>query len=319
MKRNQTKASRASTPNATISSEARSKEGRGGPATAGNAWIGKFLDFCHGNDLPVDFISTHYYPTDAFGKPGADTLTQLQHSSADVMREKAQQTRNHAGDLPVYYTEWSISSNPRDPLHDEPFAAALAVKIIMGVNGLVDGYSYWTFSDIFEENYFPSLPYQGGFGLLNLYGVPKPTYRAFELLHRLGKESVDVVGQHETVSAWVVRHDSRVTVLLINHAMPRHPINTEIVRLKIASSRQPRAAHSQRIDEDHANPRRAWQEMGSPDYLSAALVAELSGVSECESKSHPFDYQNNDLSFEVTLPPLSVAAITFEFAARTGG
>lgn len=53
-------------------------------------------------------------------------------------------------------------------------------------NGLVDGYAFWTFTDIFEENYFPSVPFHGGFGLLNLHGIPKPTYRAYELFHRLG-------------------------------------------------------------------------------------------------------------------------------------
>ena len=52
-------------------------------------------------------------------------------------------------------------------MHDEPFAAAFATKIVMEAHGLVQGYSYWTFSDIFSENYFPSVPFQGGFGLLN--------------------------------------------------------------------------------------------------------------------------------------------------------
>ncbi len=66
----------------------------------------------------------------------------------------------------VYYTEWNISSNPRDALHDKPFAATYATKIILEACGLVEGYSFWTFSDIFNENYFPSVPFQGGFGLL---------------------------------------------------------------------------------------------------------------------------------------------------------
>ena len=102
------------------------------------------------------------------------------------MREVAQDTFRRAGGKPVYYTEWNASSNPRDPLHDEPYAAAFARQTVMEANGLVEGYSFWTFSDIFEENYFPSMPFHGGFGLLNLHGIPKPTYRAFELLHQLG-------------------------------------------------------------------------------------------------------------------------------------
>lgn len=49
----------------------------------------------------------------------------------------------------------------------------------MSVDDVVDGYSYWTFSDLSEENYFPSVPFHGGFVMMNLYGVPKPIYRAF--------------------------------------------------------------------------------------------------------------------------------------------
>ena len=130
------------------------------------------------------------------------------------MREVAQNTRYYAGDRPVYYTEWNSSSNPFDPLHDEPYAAAFAASTVLEAHGLVDGYSFWTFSDIFEENYFPSVPFHGGFGLLNLHGIPKPTYRAFELLHQLGDRYSLVDGLHETVDCSVVQKESSVTVLL---------------------------------------------------------------------------------------------------------
>ena len=110
----------------------------------------------------------------------------------------------------VYYTEWSTSSNPRDPLHDEPYAAAFVVKTIMEANGLVQGTAIWTFSDIFEENYFPSVPFHGGFGLLNIHGIAKPAYRAYELLHHVGTELLPVEGAHATVDAWVIRGDRRI-------------------------------------------------------------------------------------------------------------
>src|SRR5690348_5134774 len=45
----------------------------GGPATANNAWVVDFLGFCDENRVPVDFVSTHHYPDDAFGSPGDDT------------------------------------------------------------------------------------------------------------------------------------------------------------------------------------------------------------------------------------------------------
>jgi xylan 1,4-beta-xylosidase len=121
--------------------------------------------------LPADFVSTHHYPTDAFGKEGDDTLTQLAKSRRSILREQAQDAKRRARGKPLYYTEWNASSNPRDSLHDEPYSAAFAVKTIMEANGLVEGYSFWTFSDIFEENYFPSVPFHGGFGLLTVYAL----------------------------------------------------------------------------------------------------------------------------------------------------
>ena len=48
--------------------------------------------------------------------------------------------------------------------------------------------------------------------------------RAFELLHKLGKERLVVDGLHETVNAWVTRDSAGVSLLLVNHALPRHSI-----------------------------------------------------------------------------------------------
>jgi hypothetical protein len=89
----------------------------GGPATADNAWIGDFLEFCDGGAVPVDFVSTHHYPTDAFGKPGDDTVSQLAQSHRSVLRDEAAKVHAEARGKPLYYTEWSTSSNPFDPLH----------------------------------------------------------------------------------------------------------------------------------------------------------------------------------------------------------
>jgi xylan 1,4-beta-xylosidase len=291
----------------------------GGPATAANAWIDDFIGFCQKNRLPADFVSTHHYPTDAFGEPGDDTEAQLSKSRRSVLRDETREVRSKAGSRPVYYTEWCTSSNPRDPMHDEPYAAAFITKTIMEANGLVQGYSYWTFSDIFEENYFPSVPFQGGFGLLNIHGIAKPAYRAYELLHTLGTEMMPVEGTHPTVDAWVVLDEGAATVLLTNYALPRHPIAVEAIHLRLGNALAPTGATIRRIDRDHANAKRRWQEMGSPDYLNSAVVAELNAVSRCEPESHAFTFEDGAVGLEVTLPPLSVAAVTFEFAARDGG
>jgi xylan 1,4-beta-xylosidase len=283
----------------------------GGPATADNAWIKEFVEFCADRHLPIDFISTHQYPTDAFGQPGDDTETELSKSTRSILRQEARAVRQQAGSLPVYYTEWCTSSNPRDPMHDDPYAAAFIVKTVLEANGLVQGYSYWTFSDIFEENYFPSVPFHGGFGLLNLYGIAKPAYRAYQLLHELGTEIRPVEGHHETVDAWLVSDTGSATLVLTNFALPRHPIATESVSFAMKCGRAFGSASLRRIDLEHANAKRRWEQMGKPEYLSAAMVSELDEASGLQSVAQSMTHENGQYRLEVALPPQSVAAIRF--------
>jgi xylan 1,4-beta-xylosidase len=286
------------------------------PATADNKWIPEFRSYCEKNSVPVDFISTHHYPTDAFGIPGADTITQLEHAKREGMREEVRKSREESGDLPLYYTEWNISSNPRDPMHDEPFAAAFATKIVMDAHGLAQGYSYWTFSDIFSENYFPSAPFQGGFGLLTIHGIAKPIYRAFQLMHVLGNALLEVKGEHPTVDVWVVSKDGSATILMTNLAMPRHPIQTELVTVRLTGAPAPKNVWIERVDEDHSNPRALWHTMGEPEYLNAAQVEQLGQASELKKEEQAWKLEAAVLTFDITLGRQSVTAVTIEFASR---
>jgi xylan 1,4-beta-xylosidase len=214
----------------------------------------------------------------------------------------------------VYYTEWNSSSNPRDPRHDEPYAAAFVAKTALEASDLVQGYSFWTFSDIFEENYFPSAPFHGGFGLLNLHGIAKPTYRAFELLHKLGNERLLVDGLHETVNAWVTRENARVTVLLVNHALPRHSSLNQRVRVHLAQAPEPSAAWVERVDEHHANARARWHALGEPEYLDAATLEQLDEASRLIREVCPWTWRERRITLGIELPSHAVAALTVELA-----
>ena len=282
----------------------------GGPATANNAWIPDFLAFNEKNQVPVDFISTHHYPTDAFGQPGDDTATQLAKSRRSVLHEQALQANKDAKSKPLYYTEWSSSSNPFDELHDRPYCAAFIVKTIMEARGLVKGYSYWTFSDIFEENYFNSSPFHGGFGLLNIYGVPKPAYRAYQLLHHLGDKIFEVEGGHPTVDVWVIQKDNTIQVLLTNWTLPMHLIDTQVIALQLTINKKVSTAYIERIDDQHTNTRSAWEKMGMPYSLSKQQVIALEKVSELVQEPLNFSQVADVLSLSIEMPPQSVACIT---------
>lgn len=284
----------------------------GGPATAKSEWIEEFVDFCERNDVPADFVSTHFYQNDGY-EGESELEMQLFKSQRGIMREVAQNARSHARNRPVYYTEWNTSSSPFDPLHDEPYAAAAVASTIMEANGLVEGYGFWTFSDIFEENYLPSLPFHGGFGLLTLHGIPKPTYRAFELLHDLGDRQSLVDGLHETVDCSVIQKDSSVTVWLTNQATPGHSIETEDIEIRLDNAREPIAARIRRVDEEHANAKRMWEEMGQPEYLSRKDVERLEEASQLVSETQPVDFRDGSVFLRTTLPAHGVAAVTIDF------
>ncbi len=262
----------------------------------------------------VHFVSTHHYPTDvvettSLGDEDDNTEEQLAQGRRSILREWAKRVKQLAQGRPVCYTEWNTSSNPRDPRHDDPYAAAFVTKTVMEASGLVEGYSFWMFSDIFAESYFPSVPFHGGFGLLNLHGIAKPAYRAFELLHRLGTERLPVDGTHETVDAWTIRTEQGLTVLLTNSALPRHPIKQEQVRVRLKGAPPPQSVSLERIDAEHANPKMLWQEMGQPEYFSANDVEQLHAASQMIKESRSWVYDQGTIHLDIELPAHAVAAI----------
>lgn len=136
----------------------------------------------------------------------------------------------------------------------------------------------------------------------------------------MGSETLKVDGSHETVDAWVIRKMNSATMLLTNHALPRHAIKTELVHVRlIGVHAEPVTAYLQRIDENHANPRRWWSEMGEPKYLSALQVTQLQASSCLRKEPISFKSEDRTIHLNIDLPPHAVAAITIEFVPASSG
>lgn len=296
----------------------------GGPATSVNAWIPDMLDFCRSAGVPIDFVSTHHYPTDdplwrnsnltieEFFRQFGHEMGKYERS---ILRKMTARAREQAGDLPLYYTEWNISAALPDPLHDEPYAAAMVLKTLADNAGLVDGYSFWTFSDLFEERGQYAAPFHGGFGLQNIYGIPKPTYRVFELLHRLGDRRLPVGGgTGSTAEVLAVRDETRLTVLAYNHNVPAEPIGTEEVVLALQGVALNGPVGITRLDDAHANPKQRWIELGSPEYPTRDELAEIERASVPVAGELTPERTADGSRFVFSLPPHGVACLTFDLA-----
>jgi xylan 1,4-beta-xylosidase len=119
--------------------------------------------------------------------------------------------------LPLHYTEWSTSYSPRDPVHDAYLSAAYIVSRLKGSEGHAESMSYWTFTDIFEENGPVPSPFHGGFGLINFQGLRKPSFYAYQFLNRLGGEEL----ASGDTDSWVTRGAGGAQVLFWNYTPPR--------------------------------------------------------------------------------------------------
>ncbi|MBA4383397.1 MAG: beta-xylosidase [Anaerolinea sp.] len=291
----------------------------GGPATSINAWIPDTIAFCKKTDTPLDFLSTHHYPTDdPLWKNSDISMEEFFAKHADefgsyergILYKMTAKTRQEAGDLPLYYTEWNTSAVLPDDIHDEAYSAALVAKTIADNDGLVQNYSFWTFSDLFEEAGQFSAPFHGGFGLQNIYGIPKPTYRLFEMLHGLGNERLSVTGgKGSTVEILAVKKDTDLTLLVYNHDIPGSNIHSEEVIIKLAEVTANATASITRIDAEHVNPKQKWINLGSPVYPDKQQLELIEKATQLITKPIMLKFEDGIGLLKFSIPEHGIVEI----------
>lgn len=283
----------------------------GGPATTCSRYIPDFLEYCRKENVPVDFVSTHQYPTDALGhtinrarlrqikkldatgqktslrallQPVFDNVNDFSNSLKGYMTREAVRARREAGELPLFYTEWSISSNCTAAIHDTTAAAAFFVKTVLDNQGIVDGSSYWTFSDIFEELFFFTDPFCGGFGLLTVDGIKKPAFWAFKMLAELPdvRYRLPVTDEDVEYAAFRAEDGSLYLLAYVQNFEPKG--ETYPVQFHLKNAPPFRTLTVKRIDAQNGNPVALWEEMGKPAVLSRAELAEICAKSEPQTQ-----------------------------------
>lgn len=260
----------------------------GGPAISpGNdAFLDRFAEFVLANDVPVDFVSRHAYTSGPaqhvpFGvhqtlRPAAELLAQF-------ARPREQLAGTPLAGSPVHITEFNSSYRPDNPIHDTAFHAAYLAPVLAAGGDVADSFSYWTFSDMFEEVGIPTALFHGGFGLLTHRQLPKPAYHLYAFFARLGDEVLSRGDDHI-----VTRHpDGRVAVVAW---APVDPTGESIVDRHVVSLSVPLAGAAafllrSRVDEQSGNAWTAWAEMGRP---ASPTRAELEALREAAApvRSH---------------------------------
>lgn len=168
----------------------------GGPATAGAAWEPEMIAYCHKNNVPLDFISTHAYGVkqgflDEYGHAGTVLDKNPMSLSGHVLQSRREIAASAMPDLELHYTEWSASYTPADPIHDSYIEAPYVLQKLKQVGNAANSMSYWVFTDIFEEPGPRFTPFHGGFGMLTIQGINKPVFYAYKFMNELGNIELD--------------------------------------------------------------------------------------------------------------------------------
>jgi xylan 1,4-beta-xylosidase len=244
----------------------------GGPAISPGAdeWLERFAEFADRRDAPVDFVSKHAYTSGPaqhvpFGThqtlaPARGLLDQFA-----TPRDRLKGTR--LAELPVHITEFNSSYRPDNPVHDTAFHAAYLAPVLAAGGDLVDSFSYWTFSDMFEEIGVPTALFHGGFGLLTHRQVKKPTYHLYAFMARMGQELLARGDDHLVTR----RPDGRVTVLAwapVDASGETPGPDRSRLRLSVPVGAPggwgEAFVRRSSVDEENGNAYTAWRHMGSP-------------------------------------------------------
>ena len=311
----------------------------GGPATSNfipdadgcyrPVWIEDFMAFCDANSLPVDFISTHPYPTD-FPFDDATGKQQWVVRGRDSTCQDLKLLRQVVDDGPfpqaaIHCNEWGSSPSPRDCCHDHLFSGTFLLDNLLRCQGLIDSMARWVFCDVSEESPPGGSEFHGGWGLLTVHGIRKPGFHAYAFLNRVGETLL-----HSDDGCAVFRSDRGWQVLLYNHhhyATSDVSWDTHADAEKMIGPGTPRTFEldieglpkrvritSSLVDREHGWALPAWQEMGRPDWPTAAQLNHLHDAATPAATVRTASIPDGRLTIRETLSPLAMNLIEIEGA-----
>ena len=235
----------------------------GGPATAQAAWIPDMITHAMQHQVPLDFVSTHVYGNDlskdVFGTDEPiDRAVMVGRAVEKVYKQVQDSARPN---VPIIWSEYNASYKNEIDVTDSAFMGPWLANNIRLCDGETAMMSYWTFSDVFEEQGVIKTPFYGGYGLIAEGGIPKAAFNAFAMLHRLG----DRRSQPDLANALVTkRPNGTFAVAVWNYASPGTIAAARKIHLNVQGWSAAPRYHIEVLDPDHGSALEAWKAMGSP-------------------------------------------------------
>jgi xylan 1,4-beta-xylosidase len=283
----------------------------------------------------VDFVTTHTYGVqggflDEEGKSDTKLDPSPDAIIGDVRRVREQISASAFPELPLYFTEWSTSYTPRDSVHDSYISAPYILTKLKASQGFLQGMSYWTYTDLFEEPGPPSAPFQGGFGLLNPQGIRKPAFFAYKYLHALQGDSLKT----SDPQAMLATQDGNVTAVIWDFDQPDQKLSNRSFYTKAVPAHAAAAVHLQiahlvpntnyqlqihRTGYRASDAYSAYIEMGSPKELTTAQIAHLNELTRDLPETDKAVRSGSDGTVDLSIPMNSNDIVLVKLKRSQGG
>ncbi len=287
-------------------------------------WIVDFLEYCAKEKLPVDFISTHPYPTDYALDPAVGrgkSATRYIHSTRDdIQWLNDRLAESKYPDAEIHLTEWSTSPSSRDAMHDELPPAAFVIKVNLENIGKTNSLMYWTFTDVFEEKGGGSTIFHGGFGMFNLQGIVKPSYHAYRMLNQLGDKMI-----YNSDPVCVTRNSKSGKIVALAYNYPEEFIkrvpaggnarsymnsSSKDLELKIEGLAPNATVYIETLDNENGNVMNTYRAMGKPHSPTREQIEMLKLAAWGTKKEALTADQNGVLTINREMSPWSCMLIT---------
>ena len=277
----------------------------GGPATAQAAWADRFIQHVTANNVPADFVSTHVYGNDDAKNVlfSDENVPRTQMVCRAVAKVHDQIKASARPDLPLFFTEYNASYKNEPDVTDAPFMGPWLADTIRQCDGMLQMLSYWTFSDVFEEQGVVKEPFYGGYGAMAAGGIPKPALNAFKVLHQLGEQRIALDSKDALATK---RADGAFAIALWNLFLPEEKGEPKSVSLRLEGMGGHRRGVLYRVDAAHGSPLAAYEAMGRPRYPTPAQIEKLRQAGTLPA---PEKIQIRNGTLDVALPPQGLALL----------
>ena len=205
----------------------------------------------------------------------------------------------------LMFNEWGRSWFPADDIRETPNEAAFIAMTLANCSQYADHMAYWCLSDIYDQAGYGLEAFYGGYGLMSLDGLKKPSYKAFQLLTKLGDKQVTVNTKNANIVRNGIATKNADGYQFLFYGFEKEYIVDEVAKKQTISVLLPKGTIASKIEiyqigSTENNILTEWKKMNKPSYPNKIQLSELYVHNALEKYTGPQKLEKTNLGIVLT-------------------